>query len=216
MSLFFWKKKDSTTDVAIETITRLELALSKQSKQIQELTKSIRSLETSHELQNTNHHAIKNELNMLTINAKTIPQSKIELVKKYQIIDDLVRKIDELDSIVQRLSASHSECQDEFSNQYNQFTLVIEKLSRVDNNIEIIQMAYLQIQDALHSYLGMNESDLKQRHDELCTQAERIKQLSKELGKYEKYKRYVVIDEQLRNGRIYNSPANSIGSPYDK
>ena len=213
MSLFFWKKKDTTNEVAIEKITRLERTLSKQSQQIQELTKSIRSLEASREIQNTNHLAIKNELNTLITNAKPIPQSKIELVEEHQKIEDIVRKINEFESIVQRLSASHSECQDEFSNQS---TLVIEKLSRVDNNIQIIQMAYLQIQDALHSYLGMNESDLKQRRDELCTQAERIEQLSKELGKYEKYKKYVVIDEQLENGRVYNSPANSIGSPYDK
>lgn len=45
MSLSFWKKKKVTHGVAIETITRLELALSKKSKQIQELSKNIRSLE---------------------------------------------------------------------------------------------------------------------------------------------------------------------------
>ena len=213
MSLFFWKKKDTANDVAIETINRLELALSKQSKQIQELTRSIRSLEASREIQNTNHLAIKNELNTLTINAKTIPQSTIALGEQHQKIHEINIKINNFNSIVQHLSASHSECQDGFSNQ---FTLVIEKLSRVEKNIQINQMAYLQIQDALHSYLGMNESDIQQRRDELCTQAEIIKQLSKELGKYEKYKKYVVIDEGLKSGCVYNSPANSIGSPYDK
>lgn len=101
MSFFLWKKKDTINNVVIETITRLELALSKQSKQIQELTESIR-------------------------------------------------------------------------------------------NLEIL------------------------RHDELSMQTERVRQLSKELGKYEKYKKYVVIDEQLEIDCIYNSPANSIGSPYDK
>lgn len=213
MSLFFWKKKNTANDVATETITRLELALSKQSKQIQELTRSIRSLEASREIQNTNHLAIKNELNTLTINAKTTPQSTIALGEQHQKIQEITIKINTFNSIMQRLSASHSECQDGFSNQ---FKLVIEKLSRVEKNIQINQMAYLQIQDALHSYLGMNESDIQQRRDELCTQAERIKQLSKELGKYEKYKKYVVIDEELKSGCVYNSPANSIGSPYDK
>lgn len=37
MSLFFWKKKETTRGVAIEIITRIELALNKQSKQIQEV-----------------------------------------------------------------------------------------------------------------------------------------------------------------------------------
>lgn len=70
MSLFFWKKKKVTHGVAIETLTRLELALSKQSKQIQELSKSIRSLEASREIQNTNHLAIKNELNAVAMDIK--------------------------------------------------------------------------------------------------------------------------------------------------
>ncbi len=120
------------------------------------------------------------------------------------------------DSIVQHLRTRHSECQNEFNHQFNQFTLIIEKLSRIDKSVQVSQIAYLQIQDALHSYLGMNESDLKQRHDELCAQAESNKRLSKELEKYDKYKKYVVIDDGLKKDGVYNTPANSIGSPYDK
>lgn len=216
MSLFFWKKKETTRGVAIEIITRIELALNKQSKQIQELSKSIRSLEASREIQNINHLAIKNELNALFVDGQTAPQSRIELGEQHQKIHELTQKVDEFNSTVQNLRTTHSECQDEFSRQFKQFALITETLSRVDNNVQISQIAYLQIQDALHSHLGMNESDLKQRHDELCMQAEKIKRLSKELGKYDKYKKYVVIDEGLKNDCIYNFPANSIGSPYDK
>lgn len=216
MSLFFWKKKKVTHGVAIETLTRLELALSKQSKQIQELSKSIRSLEASREIQNTNHLAIKNELNAVAMDIKTTPESGIDLGEKYQKIYELTKKVDEFDSIVQHLRTRHSECQNEFNHQFNQFTLIIEKLSRIDKSVQVSQIAYLQIQDALHSYLGMNESDLKQRHDELCAQAESNKRLSKELEKYDKYKKYVVIDDGLKKDGVYNTPANSIGSPYDK
>lgn len=216
MSLFFWKKKKVTHSVAIETLTRLELALSKQSKQIQELSKSIRSLEASREIQNTNHLAIKNELNAVAMDIKTTPESGIDLGEKYQKIYELTKKVDEFKSIVQHLRTRHSECQNEFNHQFNQFTLIIEKLSRIDKSVQVSQIAYLQIQDALHSYLGMDESDLKQRHDELCAQAESNKRLSKELEKYDKYKKYVVIDDGLKKGGVYNTPANSIGSPYDK
>ncbi|MEB6377637.1 hypothetical protein MXM41_01585 [Leclercia adecarboxylata] len=216
MSLFFWKKKDISHSVAIETITQLERTLSKQNKQIQELTRSIRSLEASREIQNNNHLAIKNQLYTLTSNVKTTSQSGPELGEQHQKIHELTRRINEFNCIVQRLSASHSECQDVVSHQSNQFTMVIEKLSLVEKNIQVNQIAYLQIQDALHSYLGMNESELKNRREELVTQAERIKRLSKELGRYEKYKKYVAIDEELKSGCIYNSSANSIGSPYDK
>lgn len=224
MSLFFWKKKNTTQSVAIETIMQLELALSKQNKQIQELTKSIRNLEASREIQNTNYLAIKNQLNALTTN---INATVVELGEQHQKIHELTTKINEFNCIVQRLSVSHSECQDIFNHQsgnvkivFEKVSRIFEKLSHVHNNIQINQIAYLQIQDALHSYLGMSESELKQKrdelHGELCVLEDRIKRLSKGLGRCEKYRKYVVIDEQLEIDGIYNSPANSIGSPYDK